>query len=421
MKFLAAVVFLAVLAAPHSAAAKDGFCWKDSHPRGAGTIPPSRVADCPEGYTNNGATCGRGADTYSNPSYVADCPEHFKNMGASCYRAWPPKSISMDNMTCRGEDKRHGGRCYPACKDGYTNNGETCGRGVSTLGMDSMVCKDNETRTAARCYPVPPCGDGKHLEDSKTLCYKDCPEGMDGVGPVCWSRAPRGWVACGAGFAKSKDECAKIIGSQVGNTAMMVGTGVAAVATAGGADGAIAAAKAGANAAKIGKLKEALSAMKEAVAAVKEAKAAAKAAKAAKEAEKAAKEAEKAAEEAEKARAAGSKLQAMKDAAASASERAKDAADRAAEAMKDAASKVKNSKTVQAAQDLNKATKTERKVLHDEDRELELIEADAPTDEDIARTQLELAGLADPTNAAATAAAFTYPKCSELFTNGDAD
>jgi len=61
------------------------FCWRDSYGRSAGEMP-GRVADCPPGYTNNGATCGRGADTILVGSEVADCPAGYKNMGLTCYR-----------------------------------------------------------------------------------------------------------------------------------------------------------------------------------------------------------------------------------------------------------------------------------------------------------------------------------------------
>lgn len=30
---------------------------------------------------------------------------------------------------------------------------------------------------------------------------------MGNAGPVCWSKAPEGWVDCGFGYAKSTAEC----------------------------------------------------------------------------------------------------------------------------------------------------------------------------------------------------------------------
>ncbi|MDP6173929.1 MAG: hypothetical protein QGF09_07185, partial [Rhodospirillales bacterium] len=48
-------------------------------PKGTG-----RVADCPNGYTNNGATCGRRASSYGNSTHAASCPRGWKNMGLYC-------------------------------------------------------------------------------------------------------------------------------------------------------------------------------------------------------------------------------------------------------------------------------------------------------------------------------------------------
>lgn len=118
----------------------------------------SRVADCPSGYTNNGATCGRGSDDISSPSRVADCPSGFTNMGASCLRVFPPASLGMGSMTCSSSEFRSGARCYDNCPSGYTNMGESCHRAVSTLGTGSMTCHNSEFKSGARCYTQCPSG-----------------------------------------------------------------------------------------------------------------------------------------------------------------------------------------------------------------------------------------------------------------------
>ncbi len=119
----------------------------------------SRVADCPPSYTNNGATCGRGADSISNGgSRVADCPAGFRNWGATCQRVWPPKTLGMGSMTCRADEFRTGARCYKNCPQGYTNTGVSCLRPVSTLGMGSMTCNPGEFKSGARCYTPCPSG-----------------------------------------------------------------------------------------------------------------------------------------------------------------------------------------------------------------------------------------------------------------------
>ena len=76
-----------------------------------------RVADCPAGYTNTGATCYRAPSTISNPSILASCPAGYTNAGLSCYRG--PDTYSKGCTTVFKKFE---------CKAGYTDNGCTCGR-----------------------------------------------------------------------------------------------------------------------------------------------------------------------------------------------------------------------------------------------------------------------------------------------------
>lgn len=41
----------------------------------------------------------------------------------------------------------------------------------------------------------------KGMEKQVGLCYTPCKKGYHGVGPVCWSSTPKGWVGCGMGAA----------------------------------------------------------------------------------------------------------------------------------------------------------------------------------------------------------------------------
>lgn len=50
------------------------------------------------------------------------------------------------------------------------------------------------------------CGPG--LSKDAGLCYKNCPDGYAGVGPVCWGSNPPEWVNCGMGAAKDSKVCA---------------------------------------------------------------------------------------------------------------------------------------------------------------------------------------------------------------------
>jgi hypothetical protein len=52
-------------------------------------------------------------------------------------------------------------------------------------------------------------------EKDAGLCYKKCDKGFDGVGPVCWSIPPRGWVNCGFGSAVDSWTCAEAVKDQV--------------------------------------------------------------------------------------------------------------------------------------------------------------------------------------------------------------
>lgn len=58
------------------------------------------------------------------------------------------------------------------------------------------------------------CGSSDQVNDAG-LCYPSCKDGYHGVGPVCWSTVPDGWVDCGLGAAKSVQDCLDVVTSQV--------------------------------------------------------------------------------------------------------------------------------------------------------------------------------------------------------------
>ena len=232
--------------ATRTGALRTPYCWKQSDPRGAGTVP-GRVADCPATYTNNGATCGRNADSIGAGSKVADCPAGFTNMGLTCYRGpdtyakgcttifktFPCKagytdngcfcgrgavSLGADSMVCPAGYVQSSitKRCIKNCPEGYTNTGETCFRGVSTLGMGSMLCKPAEQKVGARCFPSAGGGCGAGNEQQNGLCYPTCKAGFYGEGPVCWQSCPvQQNFNCGAGCATSQKECGFATASMV--------------------------------------------------------------------------------------------------------------------------------------------------------------------------------------------------------------
>jgi len=142
-----------------------------------GWFSMSRVADCPAGYTNNGLTCGRGADTINAPSRLADCPAGYTNHGLYCYRG----------------PHTYGNRCRGGCRPGYTNNGCTCGRGASTRGPGSMTC------------PA-----GYHQSHITKRCIKDCPAGYTNTGETCFlpaSTLPMTSMTCRPGEVGDSGRC----------------------------------------------------------------------------------------------------------------------------------------------------------------------------------------------------------------------
>eukprot|EP00798_Chlamydomonas_sp_ICE-L_P011797 gene11797-16073_t len=169
---------------------KNPFCWKDSYGRGVGTIP-GRVADCPSTYTNNGATCGRGADSISAGSLVADCPSGYTNMGLTCYRG--PSTYSKG---CTTIFKKF------SCSSGYTDNGCFCGRGASSLGPSSMVCPSGYFRSSITAR-----------------CHKNCPSGYTNTGETCFrgvSTLGMGSMTCKtAACAKTSADCGFAVADQI--------------------------------------------------------------------------------------------------------------------------------------------------------------------------------------------------------------
>ncbi len=216
------------------------FCSKGGDSKHA----PSRLADCPSGYTNTGLTCFKEASTYSAPSTLANCPKDFEHTGTTCHRWWPPKSISLDNATCPSDRFKRNGRCYVNCREGYTNNGEFCGRGAHSLSMNSMICPQGYFQGAdARCHQNCENGytnTGEHciakivtieranyyngagepmkcreglIHNKAGLCFEPCPPGYiadSDADPVCWQPC-RGYQStpCGAGCADNISSCAQ--------------------------------------------------------------------------------------------------------------------------------------------------------------------------------------------------------------------
>jgi|GEM_PF-2671060 len=221
------------------------FCWKDTYGRGVGTIPdacgPGRekigllcYSKCPAGTARFGFDCH------------SVCPAGMRDDGLFCRKAeygrgagypWVPADGFSDAgmfRRCeadhgRNNCEKHGLIVYPKCAPGYEPFGCCICRpkvpDCPALGLNPGI----DLSCAKKVYigdPVPMvCSGGK--EKDAGLCYPKCDPGFDGVGPVCWGKAPDQWVNCGMGAAVDGDTCRDVIIDQVmavGELAWWVGS-----------------------------------------------------------------------------------------------------------------------------------------------------------------------------------------------------
>lgn len=271
---LVVMVLMVITASPSFAAAE--FCWKDADGRGVGTVPRSCgpgkelvglfcYDECPKsgsGMKRAGIDCHSICpDGMTDQGLFCRAPEYGRGSG---YPWTLGDSLNLNAALSRCEAKEGTGKCepwgaviYPKCKEGYSNFGccicrpatPDCQKlGLKKEGQVDLSCA-KEIKIAS-----PPevgiCGDGQ--EGDAGLCYKKCPVGYYGVGPVCWKAPPWGWVDCGMGAAKDAKTCASIILSQVGEVGRLAVT----VATLGASMVASEAAGAPANASKFAQLKQ---------------------------------------------------------------------------------------------------------------------------------------------------------------------
>lgn len=329
------------------------FCWKDSTPRGVGTVPEA----CAPGQERIGLLC------YNN------CPAGTKRFGFDCHSVCPAgmddqglfcrrteygrgagypwklgdKAFSLDDARARcnrdnpGGCEKNGEIIYPKCKPGFSNVGCCICRpsvpDCNALGMNKGIdlsCAKKVTignPVTGTCSP--------NQDKDAGLCYSKCPAGQTGVGPVCWSKPPSSWVECGMGAAKDSATCGSIVFGQVASVGQLAIT----IGTLGSSTSLNAGMNAPADAARLTKLKQQYSTMKVAF----------------------------------------DNLQ-------------------------------KTNKNVQAAVDAANAANRGRKTYKAIGTGI-----DAVTEEDMARMAAQIAAIMDPTGVADTVAAYTYPKCSKYF------
>lgn len=89
---------------------------------------------------------------------------------------------------------KEAGLCYKDCPSGYKGVGPVCWKGLfktKTRGAGTIPSK---------------CSDG--YENDAGLCYKDCKKTYYGVGPVCWKKcAGFTTISCGAGCSNTGVAC----------------------------------------------------------------------------------------------------------------------------------------------------------------------------------------------------------------------
>ncbi len=235
----------------------------------------SRVSDCPAGYTNNGVTCGRGAETLSAPSLLATCPAGFTNTGVSCYREAYIYDAASQNPTCPTGYSYTGVSCYrgpyiytapskaATCPSGYTNTGVSCYRGPDSYartygascsgrniglicsggsfscprggslnsGVCSLSCATGYTNTGLTCLrPASTLAlntascPGGYFKGALNRCYQTCDAGFTNTGEFC-NRGPdtvalsNASVTCSAGYSKGlTGRCNKVCDAGFTNT-----------------------------------------------------------------------------------------------------------------------------------------------------------------------------------------------------------
>ena len=151
-----------------------GGCTRDAYIYSAS----SRLATCPSGYSNTGSSCFRGVDTYSASSRGASCSG--TNIGVACVGGdWSCPSGYFYNAL----------RCYANCASGYTNTGEFCSRGASSISLSNASC---------------PSG---YFKGALGRCYKTCNAGFTNTGEFCQRNTDiiatsNASVSCPSGYFK---------------------------------------------------------------------------------------------------------------------------------------------------------------------------------------------------------------------------
>ena len=251
------ILLLSTLFGSVNAFAGSDFYYKGTYGRGVGTVLEQF---CPSGQNNESGLCytpaRAGYNCNGTNTCVADCPSGYSASGLlTCHYNGTASYSSLSTSSCASRSAQScskifgkkicvGGDCLPGivdndCRSGYHKVAGVCyvdtPSGFGGTGADPTRPTYNR---GAGTVPNLACPAGK--ENDASLCYVPCRDGYAGIGPVCWSKAPSGFVDCGAGVASSTAACNTLIADQVLavaipvlDAALVAGTGgAAAVSTA---------------------------------------------------------------------------------------------------------------------------------------------------------------------------------------------
>ncbi len=212
-------------AAPSTTSTATDFYWKGSYGRGVGTP----LDTCAAGKNQRAALCydkcREGFSDHGTLTCSTDCPQGYSDTGATCHyngdKSYSP--VHWDNChtrtakvcafgACVGGDCV-GGLTEDGCRDGYRKDASVCWKNIAVPpGMTGSAW--DPTKHVYNLAPEPMvCGGGK--QEDVGLCYTPCRGGYKGIGPVCWANVPTKFVDCGAGYAKDNTACASVVFNQV--------------------------------------------------------------------------------------------------------------------------------------------------------------------------------------------------------------
>lgn len=239
------------------------FCWRDSYGRGVGYIPQKCKPDedrigllCyPKCHRYNYRTAQGHMVTFSRWGFDChqNCPSGFANQGLYCRKteygrgagrspctgctgcSWGGCSGCSDCSTsrCHGHEEGWGLLCYPKCRAGYSNF-------ACCICRPSVTCSHYGFNhqfdlSCAKSIKIGAVRTGQCNGDDEMdvgLCYPRCRAGYDGVGPVCWGKAPivngQPFEICGMGAAKDGTTCGIVLADQISSPFMIVANLVSA-------------------------------------------------------------------------------------------------------------------------------------------------------------------------------------------------